>query len=118
MESKMNRPQSLAGYIRQNLPELETRLEFGVRQDVLVAELGALGYTTTLKGFRNFLRRARLRAAEMKASGVQMALPASNPAALNASSIHAAPPNLDDPLTKSKGFEFNGTSAFDVGDLI
>src|SRR6218665_2195421 len=60
----MKPPQSLAGYIRQHLKELEERLEVGVRQEVIVAELEAHGYKTTLKGFRNFLYRARIRAAQ------------------------------------------------------
>ena len=60
----MKPPQSLAGYIRQHLQELEERLEVGVRQEVIVAELEAHGYKTTLKGFRNFLYRARTRAAK------------------------------------------------------
>lgn len=51
--------QSLAGYIRQHLTEIETRLSFGVRQEVIVSELEAIGYKTTVKGFRNFLYRAR-----------------------------------------------------------
>ena len=60
----MKPPQSLAGYIRQHLTELEERLEVGVRQEVIVSELEAHGYKTTLKGFRNFLYRARIRAAQ------------------------------------------------------
>lgn len=64
----MKPPQSLAGYIRQHLQELEERLEVGVRQEVIVAELEAHGYKTTLKGFRNFLYRARIRAAKKTAT--------------------------------------------------
>jgi hypothetical protein len=51
--------QSLAGYIRQHLVELEARMEFGTKQAELVEELNALGYATTLPAFRNYLSRAR-----------------------------------------------------------
>jgi hypothetical protein len=52
--------QSLAGYIRQHLAELETRMEYGVKQVSLVEELNALGYATTITAFRNYLARARV----------------------------------------------------------
>jgi len=64
----MKPPQSLAGYIRQHLEELEERLEVGVRQGTIVAELEVHGYKTTLTGFRNFLYRARIRASKKAAS--------------------------------------------------
>jgi hypothetical protein len=51
--------QSLAGYIRQHLADLEMRMEYGIRQESLVEELNALGYETTVKAFRNYLVRAR-----------------------------------------------------------
>lgn len=115
--NSLKRSQSLAGYIRQHLDELEARLEFGVRQEVLVAELETLGYRTTLKGFRNFLYRARLRAAERKANA--------NPPrteSLLASAVRPSPRPVtqasSDPLTASKGFAFTGTAGVDVSELI
>jgi hypothetical protein len=51
--------QSLAGYIRQHLAEMETRMEYGVPQAVIVEELNALGYSTNVRAFRNYLVRAR-----------------------------------------------------------
>jgi len=52
--------QSLAGYIRQHLDEIETRIDFGTSQSEIVQELNALGYSTTIKAFRNYLSRARV----------------------------------------------------------
>lgn len=117
----MKPPQSLAGYIRQHLQELEERLEVGVRQEVIVAELEAHGYKTTLKGFRNFLYRARIRAAQKTVAA--SAKPAPQKEQKNAPSIapkpdqkkQEVPPN---PLTKKAGFEFKGTNSVDENDLI
>lgn len=55
----MKKPQSLAGTIRQRLAEIEARLEVGVRQEVILGELAALGHQTSLQNFRNELWRAR-----------------------------------------------------------
>jgi hypothetical protein len=51
--------QSLAGYIRQHLEELERRMSYGTPQTEIVAELEAAGYKTTVRAFRNYLARAR-----------------------------------------------------------
>lgn len=116
----MKPPQSLAGYIRQHLTELEERLEVGLRQEVIVAELQAHGYTTTLKGFRNFLYRARLRAAKKA-----VAVPAtpSPKESKNAPSVTSKTTQIkkevpSNPLTKKAGFEFKGTLGVDENDLI
>lgn len=75
----MKPPQSLAGYIRQHLKELEERLEVGVRQEVIVAELESHGYKTTLKGFRNFLYRARIRATKKAVAAPTKPVPKKEP---------------------------------------
>lgn len=114
----MNRSQSLAGYIRENLSELEARLEFGVRQEVFVSELEAHGYKTTLKGFRNFLYRARLGAAEKQSRAIQP-LAAPTFARIDLAAIpEPVQRPADNPLTKAKGFEFVGTSSIDESELI
>jgi hypothetical protein len=51
--------QSLAGYIRQHLSELETRMEYGISQTSIVEEINQLGYSTTVASFRVYLSRAR-----------------------------------------------------------
>lgn len=113
----MRRSQSLAGYIRQHLHQLEARLEVGIRQEVLIAELEIHGYKTTLQGFRNFLYRARVRAAEKKAQGKVQPRdqPDSRPAAALPPPITRVPETA---LTKSKGFEFVGTSEIAESELI
>jgi hypothetical protein len=55
----MNKKQSLAGVIRERLTTIESRLEFGIRQEVLISELKEEGFDTTLATFRNALLRAR-----------------------------------------------------------
>lgn len=113
----MKQSQSLAGYIRQHLDELEARLEVGIRQDVLVAELEVHGYKTTLKGFRNFLYRARLRAEKTKAQGKPqpMAQTDAQPAMTLATPTTGV---SETSLTKSRGFEFVGTSEINESELI
>lgn len=51
--------QSLAGYLRQHLGVIETRIANGVRQRQIVDELASLGYVTSLLSLRNALMRAR-----------------------------------------------------------
>lgn len=119
----MKLAQSLAGYIRQHLTEIEERLEVGIRQEVIVSELEANGYKTTLKGFRNFLYRARIRAAQKN-----VAVPAKHQPPAPKEQKHAPPlaqktdqkkqgipPN---PLKKKPGFDFKGTNFVDENDLI
>jgi hypothetical protein len=55
----MSKKQSLAGVIRERLTTIESRLEFGIRQEVLISELKEEGFETTLATFRNALLRAR-----------------------------------------------------------
>ncbi|MCW5223633.1 hypothetical protein D5041_21350 (plasmid) [Verminephrobacter aporrectodeae subsp. tuberculatae] len=117
----MKPPQSLAGYIRQHLTELEERLEVGIRQEVIVSELATYGYKTTLKGFRNFLYRARIRAAQKS-----VAVPAKNQSQKeqrNAPFVASGPDHQKqksppNPLTKKSGFDFKGTNSVDENDLI
>ena len=116
----MKPAQSLAGYIRQHLTELEVRLDVGVRQEVIVAELETHGYKTTLKGFRNFLYRARLRAA--KKGAIALTTPTTQKEIQNVP-IAQAPvkPKKEvpqNPLTKNTGFKYKGTLNFDEDDLI
>ncbi|MRD49352.1 hypothetical protein GHT07_18915 [Caenimonas koreensis DSM 17982] len=114
----MNRTQSLAGYIREHLSELEERLSFGVRQEVFVSELEARGYKTTLKGFRNFLYRARLGAAQKQVRPPPIPETPTDAPFVTAASSRLPPRPPNNPLTKSKGFEFVGTSAIDESELI
>lgn len=55
----MKKQQSFAGVIRQRLGDIEARLEVGIRQEVIIGELKAEGYETSLANFRNELWRAR-----------------------------------------------------------
>jgi hypothetical protein len=107
--------QSLAGYIRQHIDELEARLEVGVRHEAIVAELKAQGYTTTVKGFRNYLYRARQWAKEKH----QRPQPPSKEKPNASSPVNLEPPKEEkpeDPLMKNRGFSFKGT--LDKSDLI
>ena len=106
--------QTLAGYIRQNLDEIEKKIEIGIRQEALVAELETHGYKTTLKGFRNFLYRARQRPIKKIEKNYQKK--DRNLIEKNSSKKHE---NFStDQLKKSKGFEFKKTSTIDESDLI
>jgi hypothetical protein len=114
----MKRSQSLAGYIREHLSELEERLSYGVRQEVFVSELEACGYKTTLKGFRNFLYRARLDAADKQARGALLPKAPTEAHADPVAVFKPIPRPSENPLTKSKGFEFVGTSSIAESELI
>ena len=59
----MRAKQSLSGFIREHLISLEAQLYAGIRQEVIVEELEAKGFPTTLASFRTLLFRARFRAA-------------------------------------------------------
>jgi len=77
----------LAGVIRERKASIEARLAVGVRQEVILAELAAEGYETTLKNFRNELCRARKKVAAPAAPvGGKAALTAAMP-----SKPHSAP---------------------------
>lgn len=57
---KLSNKQSFAGLVREKLELIEQRLEVGVRQDVILAELNRDGgHDTTLANFRDALFRAR-----------------------------------------------------------
>lgn len=103
----MKKPQSLAGVIRENLDEIQRRLEIGIRQEVILAELAVAGHKTTLGNFRNELYRARKRR-EKRAGEKKIAL---------IKNENKATKKTDSALTKSTGFLYEGTS-IDVDDLI
>lgn len=116
----MKQKQSLAGYIRQHLAEIEGRLEVGIRQEVIVSELETAGYETTLKGFRNFLYRARIHAKEkgVKVGARATASTTTQEVKKPQESAKTVPKKPDDPLTKSAGFEYTGTKDLNPDDLI
>lgn len=115
----MKHSQSLAGYIRQHLAEIEARLEVGIRQEVIVSELENIGYKTTLTGFRNFLYRARIHA---KKRGVVLAIRPEIVAKEVGISTNKSTTNEtkkpEDKLTKSAGFQYTGTIDIKPEDLI
>ena len=57
----MNKTQTLAGYIREHLDEIELKLYNGILQESIVEEINKNGYNTTAKAFRTYLHRARNR---------------------------------------------------------
>jgi len=130
---KKAQAQSLAGVIRERLASIEARLSVGVRQEVILAELAAEGYETTLKNLRNELCRAR-----KKVQVVAPAAPVGGKAAVTAAmpaKPHSAPATArtpegkgvgtpkaekppENPLKKSTGFNYGGTKDIDPDDLV
>lgn len=103
----MKAKQSLAGFIREHLAEIESRLENGFRQEVIVAELAEIGYQTTIQSLRNLIYRARKRRL------------------LKTSSDHNHQKTNEDIPSKKEGsknkrvsFEYGGTKNLDESDLI
>lgn len=108
----MHPPQTLAGYIRQHLAEIEEKLEIGVRQEAIVSELNDLGYETSVTAFRNYLYRARLRSAKKVAS------PPTKPQLPKEKTTVEKPAKEKSPLTQKAGFDFKGTNSVDIDDLV
>jgi hypothetical protein len=67
----VKREQSLAGLVRQRLPEFEEKFYFGIRQQVVVDDLNAEGYEITLSHFKTLIHLARKRAKKKTASLTQ-----------------------------------------------
>ena len=119
---KTRQSQSLAGVIRERLATIEARLAVGVRQEVIVAELAAEGYETTLKNLRNELCRARKRSSKTlppQAAGDKGST-ANMPS--RAESKRVATPRAEktpeNPLKKPTGFNYGGTKNISLDDLI
>lgn len=110
----MKKPQSLAGVIRQRLDDIEARLDVGVRQEVIISELAAEGYETSLQNFRNELWRARKRKEQGKETK------AVEKAVKNVAATHNKTPakQVVDPLKKPAGFNYGGTKDASEDDLI
>jgi hypothetical protein len=130
---KKAQAQSLAGVIRERLASIEARLSVGVRQEVILAELAAEGYETTLKNLRNELCRARkkVRAVAPAAPvGGKAAVKAAMPAKPHSAPVTARTPEgkgvgapkaekpPENPLKKSTGFNYEGTKDIDPDDLV
>lgn len=101
--------QTLSGYIRQHLAEIEQRLEFGTRQETIVAELVGLGYTTTIQSFRNTLSRARTWAKTKQAPTTRQEV--------KQPQKPASETGKED-VTRSASFNFKGTKNFNEDDLV
>jgi len=54
-----NRKQTIAGLIRERLPDIENKLERGFRQLAIIEELAQEGFIVSLGNFRTELYRAR-----------------------------------------------------------
>ena len=108
----MHPPQTLAGYIRQHLSDIEEKLEIGVRQEAIVSELNDLGYETSVTAFRNYLYRARLRSAKKATSAPIKPQPQKEKA------TPEKPIKETSPLTQKAGFDFKGTNSVDIDDLV
>lgn len=130
---KKARTQSLAGVIRERLASIEARLSVGVRQEVILAELAAEGYETTLKNLRNELCRARKKVqvvAPAAPVGGKAAVTAAMPAKPHSAPVTARTPEgkgvgtpkaekpPENPLKKSTGFNYEGTKDIDPDDLV
>lgn len=115
---KKARKQSLSGVIRERLASIEAQLAVGVRQEVILAELAAEGYETTLGNFRNALFRARKKVqvvASAAPDGSKAAGTAAMPTKPHAPVTVRTPEN---PLKKPTGFNYGGTKDIDLDDLV
>ena len=130
---KKARKQSLSGVIRERLASIEAQLAVGVRQEVILAELAAEGYETTLSNFRTALFRARKKVqvvAPATPVGGKAAVTAAMPAKPHSAPVTARTPEgkgvgtpkaekpPENPLKKSTGFNYGGTKDIDPDDLV
>ncbi|MDM0029143.1 hypothetical protein QTI27_31785 [Variovorax sp. J31P216] len=107
--------QTLSGFIRQHLPVLEDRLYNGIRQEVIVGELSAKGFATTVPVFRVLLSRARARAALRPRRPSRGTADFARPEPMSEGTSTASPKPRN-PLSRSSGFEYD--SKIDPKDLI
>jgi hypothetical protein len=110
----MKRSQTLTGLVRQRLAHYEQQINFGIRQEVFVDELCKEGYPTSLLYFRKILSQARKRAKEDKKVTNQISNE-HNPVIEEKNIIQNN--STSDPLKKSAGFEYSGTTNIDPSDL-
>jgi len=54
-----NRKQTIAGLVRERLPDIENKLEMGFRQETIIEEFAQQGFIVSLGNFRTELYRAR-----------------------------------------------------------
>ena len=109
----MKRKQSLSGYVRSHLAQIEADMEAGFSQESIVDDLKAQGFETTVPILRTLLYRARQRASTnpvappvVKESPTKPAIPS------------PAPSPGASPLKKPAGFDYQGTKNIDPNDLI
>lgn len=103
----MKQHQSLSGYIREHLADLEAQASAGIRQDFIIEKLAEKGFIVSLNNFRRLLYRARKRS-----EAALIAAPPSLP------SVKETPP-IKKPKTKpTTGFNYTGIQGLDESDLV
>ena len=111
----MRAKQSLSGFIREHLVLLEAQLFAGIRQEVIIEELEAKGFATSLACFRTLLYRARLDAAARS-----VVEPTPNeprvPKSKRADTKPESKAKSESPLQKPAGFQYSGK--IDPTDLV
>lgn len=110
-------PQTLNGVIRERLEDIERRLAFGVRQEVILEELRSQGYeTTTIDTLRNALWRARKWRERQSVVVPSVESPNTPARTQNPTTPQAKSP--ENPLKKSAGFLYKGSKAANKDDLV
>lgn len=108
----MKTDQSLAGYIREHLSTIESRLKIGIRQEVILQELQQVGYPNTkIQTFRNLLYRARKKVSIQPLEKEDLT---ENKPVSKVEKIKIKDSNV---LKEKKGFAYAGTSKIDPDDL-
>lgn len=105
----MKTDQSLAGYIREHLSTIESRLKIGIRQDVILQELQNVGYPNTrIQTFRNLLYRARKKALKNQIEKEK------SPKIEPSTKVEKEKQNV---LKEKKGFVYQGTVEINPDEL-
>lgn len=103
--------QSRAGYVRQHLAEIESRLDLGIRRRVIVDELRALGYNCSEQELSNDLTKARQWAS--KRSVPTSSLTINGPAAIATQASEPETSKILQRLRQSVGMAFKGSPSLE-----
>lgn len=103
--------QSIAGYIRQHLEEIEQKIHIGIRHESIVEEIKNSGVDIDLAKFRTYLYRARksLRSAETPPTPTHQAKTSNQP--------QEKKPKPQEKENKPASFNFDGSNTYTKDQL-
>lgn len=118
MDKKETARQTLTGLIRSRMATYQARQLAGVTQKTFAQELTDEGHPISYADFRTLFSRARKQLAAQAQPSTEPRKEPINEKKLTKKQDKTTKKVPDNPLTKSTGFEYEGTLGFDENDLI